>query len=232
MRAALPALEEIAVAGWVIRASGGTTKRVNSANPTRPDARLADVLAPAERLYAARGLPPRFRLTPLADADADARLAVAGYARIDPSFTMLAPPPPAGTPDAAVVLGPPDRPWQQGHATASGWTAAQAVAHAAVLARLPAAAVAAMLVEAGRPLAYGVASVGGGRVQLFDIVVAAAARRRGHGRRLVAALLAWGAARGHDEAVLQVLADNDPARALYASLGFVDAFPYHYRIRR
>jgi ribosomal protein S18 acetylase RimI-like enzyme len=30
-------------------------------------------------------------------------------------------------------------------------------------------------------------------------------------------------------AYLQVDAANDPARAVYRRLGFVDAYPYHYR---
>ena len=43
-RAALPAVREVAVPGWVCRISGGTTKRVNSANPVTPGARLDAVV--------------------------------------------------------------------------------------------------------------------------------------------------------------------------------------------
>ena len=43
-------------------------------------------------------------------------------------------------------------------------------------------------------------------------------------------LLGWAHGQGLGEAFLQVLADNHTARALYRSLGFVDAFAYHYRI--
>jgi len=215
----------------VIRASGGATKRVNSANPIVPDADVAAVRAMVEQAYAARGLPPRFRLTPLAQDDADAVLADAGYVAIDPSFTMIAPIRTAIV-DPTVELAPPDARWSAGHAAAVGWSDAQAAVHAAILARLPSGAVAATLVEDGVPVAHGLASVADGHVQLFDIVDVAAARGRGLGRRLVAALLGHGAAQGHRRAVLQVLATNAPARRLYASLGFVDAYPYHYRIRR
>ena len=88
----------------------------------------------------------------------------------------------------------------------------------------------ALVDEGDGPLAYGAAGLGDGRACLFDIVVVPHARGRGLGRRLVEGLLGWAAARGHGEALLQVLADNHPARALYRSLGFVDTYPYHYRI--
>ena len=45
-------------------------------------------------------------------------------------------------------------------------------------------------------------------------------RRQGLGRQVLAALVGWGAEQGATTAYLQVLADNEPARALYEGLGF------------
>ncbi len=45
-------------------------------------------------------------------------------------------------------------------------------------------------------------------------------RRQGLGRQVLAALVGWGAEQGATTAYLQVLADNEPARALYDGLGF------------
>lgn len=56
-----------------------------------------------------------------------------------------------------------------------------------------------------------------GEVELHDIVVDVAARGRGLGRRLLAALLAEA---GAQPVFLEVRADNVPARALYARAGF------------
>jgi ribosomal protein S18 acetylase RimI-like enzyme len=231
-RAALPALREEAAPGWLCRISGGPTKRVNSANPVTPGATLDAVLATAERLYRDACLPVRFRLTPLAAPECDRRLEAAGYERFDPSFTMAAALTDRSIDPGVRIAASADRDWSMGLAAASGWSADDERHHRALLARLPPGSAVATLDEGDGPIAFGAAGLGEGRVWLFDIVVASPARGRGVGRRLVAGLLGRAAAAGHREALLQVLAANAPARALYASLGFVDAYPYHYRVAR
>jgi ribosomal protein S18 acetylase RimI-like enzyme len=229
-RLALPALTEVEVPGWVIRVSGGPTKRVNSANPMAAGARLVDVRATADRLYRDRGLPPRYRLTPLAEPDADMILADEGHARIDDSRTMttrLSP----GVIDPDVTIAPAaDAIWLDGLAAALGWSAAQRDGHAALVSRVARMGVA-TLFDDGEPVGWGIAGFGDGRACLYDIALAADRRGQGLGQRLVGAILAWVAAQGAGEALLQVLDTNEPARRLYRSLGFVDAYPYHYRIK-
>ena len=44
----------------------------------------------------------------------------------------------------------------------------------------------------------------------------------------MAALLAWGAERGATTAYLQVLGDNEPALAMYGSMGFETHHAYAY----
>ena len=63
----------------------------------------------------------------------------------------------------------------------------------------------------------------------FPQVLAAAAQGRGHGRRIVVSALKWARMRGASLAWLQVEADNARAISLYRSLGFHDAYRYHYR---
>jgi ribosomal protein S18 acetylase RimI-like enzyme len=64
---------------------------------------------------------------------------------------------------------------------------------------------------------------------LYDVGVAAGHQRQGLAQRLCEWLLALAAAAGASQAYLQVGADNSVARRLYARVGFVDAYSYHYR---
>ncbi len=55
-------------------------------------------------------------------------------------------------------------------------------------------------------------------------------RGRGYARRMMTALLAWGAGEGAREVCLQVAADNGPGLALYRSVGLTtELYRYHYR---
>jgi GNAT superfamily N-acetyltransferase len=90
----------------------------------------------------------------------------------------------------------------------------------------------AVLREEDAPVAYGLAVAERGMVGLFDIVTVPGRRRHGYGRRVVAALLAWGRTQGATTAYLQVTTVNHPALALYAALGFREAYRYHYRVRQ
>lgn len=212
-----------------MRVSGGATKRVNSANPVRAGAQLAPVLGRATETYRAAGQPVRFRLTPLAEAGVDRALADAGYAAADPSWTMIAPLDAAES-HPAVRVGAADAAWCSGHALASGWDEQQRVAHAALLERRAPPCTALTIAAGGPALGFAAASVAGGLVHLYDVVVLPDARGRGLARALCASALAWGAANGARTAMLQVLANNAAARRVYAALGFVDAYPYHYRV--
>ena len=62
---------------------------------------------------------------------------------------------------------------------------------------------------------------GGHVLTLNGVAVEQRARRAGVGRALVAAAAAEARARGARRLTLRVLADNEPARRLYESLGFV-----------
>ena len=74
----------------------------------------------------------------------------------------------------------------------------------------------------------GVAAYADDWVGFRGIEVSPGDRRRGLGRTIMAALTAWGAELGATTAYLQVLGDNQPALALYASMGFTTHHAYAY----
>jgi N-acetylglutamate synthase len=227
---AWPGLQTLVVDGWLLRLAGGFTKRANSANPLAPGGRFDVVLAEAEALYARQGLPAIFRLNPLAPPEADAILADRGYQLFDPSLVMTAPLNRIDD-DPRVELAPyPDADWLAGFARANGVPRHLQAAHDALVRAIACPAAFATLHDGRASAGYGLAVAERGMVGLFDIVVSPAARGCGLGRALTARLLGWGKSVGADQAYLQVRAENSVARKLYASLGFVERYGYHYRV--
>lgn len=67
---------------------------------------------------------------------------------------------------------------------------------------------------------FAVGRIAGPEAELLTLAVAPEAQRRGLGRALVGAFEAAAAARGAEEALLEVAVTNDPAARLYAALGY------------
>jgi ribosomal-protein-alanine N-acetyltransferase len=74
----------------------------------------------------------------------------------------------------------------------------------------------------GALLAWGGVLVVADAAEILTVGVVPGARRRGLARQLVAALLAEADRRGAREAFLEVRVDNDAARQLYRTAGFVE----------
>lgn len=227
---AWPALHTVAIGGWLCRLSGGCTKRANSVNALAPQLDVASVRPAVEALYATQGLPAIFRLSPLAPAESDRTLEAAGYARLDPSLVMLAPTPDDQAAPASVDIdAQPSSDWLAGIAAANGIAPALRPIHDAMVRSIVLPAAFATVRQDGAPVGFGLAVRERGMVGLFDLVVAPTARRRGHGRAMVQALMAWGRTGRASAAYLQVRGVNEAALTLYRQLGFQEAYRYHYR---
>jgi GNAT superfamily N-acetyltransferase len=229
---AWPALQTLVHDGWILRFARGHTKRANSVNAVWPcreplDARIAH----AEALYRRHGLPPIFRVTPLAEPELDAALAARGYASVDPTVVMQATLGDAPAPISGVeVTSEPQPHWLGAFAKASSAQPESAAILGEMLGRIvPAASFARVDAANGVPCAFGMGVLEGGDLGIFEMLTVASARRTGHAARIIGALSAWARAQGARHAYLQVVADNAPARALYAKLGFSDVYAYHYR---
>jgi N-acetylglutamate synthase len=223
-----PALRTILFDGWVVRLSDGHTRRANSASPLWPSRLPPDALIEAiEALFLAAGLRPIFRVTPLADPALERRLYARGWRDDDPSLGMIARDP-QGAADPNIRYEPTaNEAWIAGAMAAYGHgeKGAKALRRLLPLIALPA-AFATLLDRDGQPFAFGLAVAERGMIGFHDIVVAPEARGRGLGRRLVAGLVDWGRQQGATSAYLLVREGNQPARALYRSLGFVDVYVY------
>jgi ribosomal protein S18 acetylase RimI-like enzyme len=235
---AWPALRTVLAGGWLVRSAEGFSKRANSACALPGAAPLHTVLPALRDAYAGQGLPCILRLTPLAPPGSGALLDAEGWETVDETSVQSTrlvdgSPGAAGRDAARLSLAPvADADWIAGFARANGRADMKQEVMLRMLASLRHPAAFARLFEAGEPVCYGMAVAERGMVGLFDIATPAGHRGRGHARRLVAGLMAWGRDQGAREAYLQVTTTNAAALALYARLGFAEDYRYVYRLPR
>mgnify|MGYP001233704378 CR=1 FL=1 len=237
-RAALwawPPKETAVIAGWLLRAGGGNTRRVSSAqtHTFEAGADLDRAIPRVEAWYEARDLPPCFQLTDAAEPPGlDEALAARGYARMTPSTVLVG--------DLATL------PTAEDHEVELLPRASQAVLNALadpLWSERTRRARAALLTRIRRPHRFGLVFVGpepaagglcvahGELAGVMAMRTQAPYRRRGLARRVLGALAGWAAAQGACTLYLQVEDANAPARALYEAFGLGRAYGYAYRER-
>jgi len=250
---AWPALTDSDFDGWRLRFAHGYTRRSNSVTPLGPSRLdLDDKIAACERIYAERGLPTIFRLTPFAPVELDQRLASRGYVRTEQVEVRARPLDPAGPPLYRASRSPRARAlhvaslgldrWLDVFTALSGATESTRPAHRQVLAavrgkrRLLALMAdvdsSAAPSEGRRAVSCGMSVLQDGLLGLFDLVTDRAHRGRGFGGELLRRALSWGVRSGGEEAYLQVVDTNWNAARLYQRAGFELVYRYHYRERR
>jgi GNAT superfamily N-acetyltransferase len=232
---ALPALESERYDGWVLRAAGGYTGRANSAAPLYPG-RLETIekILHTEAWFQSRALTPMIRLTPGAQPPRlESILEERGYTLRDEGVSVQVREldRSASVPDGVEIAEGPVPDWWLAMLAAYQATVADHLSQVGRLfARLPAASAFAAVHHEEMPVAIGRAVVESGSVGLFDVFTRQDQRRRGLGRAITQALLAWGARNGAARAYLQVVPSNEAACRLYDRLGFRVAYRYWYRV--
>jgi GNAT superfamily N-acetyltransferase len=231
---AWPTRHTLLLDGWVLRLGDGYTKRANAVTPLyTPFYPVEPKIAQCEQLYAAHGLLCIFRLTNVPENVAlDQPLAERGYTHLHPTnvmcFDLRTAPKTSHTP-SVIAATTTDR-WLTEYLRLSRASETTRQPHAAILSQIILPKLLGQLVVDGQTVAVGLAVCDDDLVGIFDIVVDPNLRRQGYGRTLMLGLLNWGRSLGASMAYLQVLEENPTAHALYATLGFHDAYRYWYRV--
>jgi ribosomal protein S18 acetylase RimI-like enzyme len=229
---AWPALKTVHYDGWLLRSTGGASRRPNSGNCIHPSTiGLQQKIAETEELYMRWGRKPIFRLTPLADAGLDALLAQRGYTIEEPTFVQVADIHRHCALDVRAFANA-DEAWIASALNLRGLSGEEAAVFAAQHRAVAVESIWASVLMNDHPVAVGVAAIERGWAGLHGIYAAKGVRRQGVARKLSEALLGFSYARGARRAWLQVAQSNTAALPLYRSLGFKTAHSYHHRIRR
>lgn len=219
---------------FVVRAFAGGTGRANAASSLDPspdpglDARIGRI----EALYAALGMPPRFRSTPLDPPGLAGALAARGYVEKDETVILLAPIAALAAADPAAEARPaPDADWMAVTATAEHQTPArrrEKEGNPALL-MVPGAWI---TLREGEAAAAVISVVAAGEVAgFFDLAVRPEHRRKGLAARAVGAAAHWAAERGAAWMFCQVAVANAASLALNTGLGMTEAYRYRYLVR-
>lgn len=228
---AWPPRELFYVSGWLLRASGTTSRRLNSAQTLRFEAGadIGKAIRRAEAWYLERDLPPRFQLTDRAEpAGLAAELEARGYRRVAPTDVMwrrlenLRPADPSIDVETRVRQA-------VGNALFDPHTSEQErAARIEVYERIKRPVGFAVRFFGEEPVAAGCCVIDGEIAVIHSMHTHYPFRRMGHGRAVLDRLLEWARAMDASTAVLQVQVDNEPARALYEQAGFERIYGYVY----
>lgn len=228
---AWPAPIVIPMQGWDMRfAPHSSSRRINSLNPVAPvPGQFRSVLAAYLKECETRQVRAHVRLLPLASEDERDFLSSLGLsgegATSVETIQVIAP----GSRDPDVIMSSEiSDAWLDAYIGAHDHSDDERAAVRAILTTVPHEMGFAYVLEDGRPVAAGRTALIGDVAGIYQIATAPHARRKGYGRRIVSALMAFAAARGAKSGYLQVEARNAPARALYGSLGFKPLYNYDY----
>ena len=232
-----PARTVEALGEWQLREAAGFTGRANSVLPVGdPGCSLPEALTAVREFYARHDLPALAQA--VIGAPVEEQLLAAGWgvarhregALVQVASVAQARRASRSRGDGVELLPAPDDAWMSLYGRTAG---VPADVVAGVLAGPATVALAAVGAGPGagpgaRPVAIGRGVVTGDWLGLSAVEVVPERRRQGLARRVVDALLAWGAEQGARSAYLQTMPGNEGALALYAPYGFVTHHRYRY----
>jgi ribosomal protein S18 acetylase RimI-like enzyme len=228
---AWPAFRTVYYDGWLLRCTGGASRRPNSVNCVSPSTiALGEKVDTAAALYARWRQRVVFRLTPLADDDLDRFLEQRGFTIEEPTFVQLAEIKPAPPAADTHIFTEANSAWIEAASGMRGLTGDEASIFALQHRAVAIDSAWALITVNEQPVAAGVVAIERGWAGLHGIHVAKSVRRQGLARKVSEVLLGFAYARGARHAWLQVAQANAAALPLYHSLGFRNAYSYHHRV--
>lgn len=217
--------------GWEMRfAPNSSSKRINSLNPVAPDVGqfrtvLKAYIAECEK----RNCAAHVRLLPLARENEREVLSSLGVDGVGAtSVEWIENLSSAGVGEDVFISAHVTDAWLDAYTGAHAYPPEERAAVKAILDMVPHNMGFAHIVDQGVPVASGRIAVIDGLAGFYQIATAPDARRKGHARRIMAALSAFAAEQGARQGYLQVEMRNATARALYGSLGFKSLYIYDY----
>ncbi|TIR48036.1 MAG: GNAT family N-acetyltransferase [Mesorhizobium sp.] len=229
---AWPSPRQVLLDGWLLRAAGGPNRRTNSVNPLRfSSSDPTDVIDQVEDIYGSLGQASLFRVPSMVPA-MEGPLERRGYVAEGGTCTLFVDFAERATRSADDI--------ELSNQASARWKAAWAEIQNA---SEPAARIFGEMTELiALPKAFAsyqrdgkIVSIAYGVIHKRFLVVEAVAtdpgsRQQGHAARTIAKLIDWAQKKRAVAGCLQVVADNEPACALYKSLGFNrELYRYHYR---
>ncbi len=230
---AWPPKETARVEGWLLRAGGGGSRRINSARTLffEKQGEVARAIHRVEDWYRKRGLPPCFAITDqVAPCDLDRCLEAAGYGLRTPTRVLTRPVGAHGPslPHAVELVGRP-RNMVLDVLAERHWDTRLRAGRAAIYERIRRPWTFGLCFAGNEPVAVGCCVVVGEIAVLHSFRTVPAARGRGFAFSVLMRLLEWAAGMGAREAMLQVEKTNLAAASLYERTGFRPCYHYHYR---
>ena len=233
---AWPALQTVVYDGWMIRFSGGYTKRANSVNPLYDSTDdLYSKIQYCESIFKTKSLTPVFKMTPSVHPEnLDAVLESQGYNAIDHTSVQLL--------DLSGLAEPLLQTVKLEEKLSETWLNQFCLlnnhndTNRATMKRMLASIVPntcfVSLLQGESVVACGLGILERGYLGIFDIVTDRQFRNRGFGEQLILNLLKWGRENGAKYSYLQVMRSNAPALKLYLKLGFQEIYHYWYRVKQ
>lgn len=232
---AWPALRTTVYDGWLLRFTGGYSKRANSVHPLYPSPLpLATKLHRCEAEYTRMDLLLIFKLTPEScPEELDQGLARRGYRRLEETVVrqLVLEERVFRQPADITVAGAFDRAWIKDFGRLAGLDPGQQQLAGAILTAVSGpVAVVKKLVD-GATVGCGYGAIDQDWMGIFNLVVAAGHREKGYGGDIMEGILSVAGSLGVKRAYLAVTAGNVPAERLYRQLGFEEVYRYWYRKR-